>query len=166
MWHSAFTPRPPKIIFGKKNRTGGAPSQTQKACWFHGVFESVRYRIRIIIPCTFVLSECFAASLAVERKSIVTVRLRRWWPVNSVSYVRLNAGLNKKVTLELAIYYFDFKWGDGDKIDRVSLGPFNYIAFRLCWLFGRCYRTLYSIHTWRHGRVLISFYSINGHLVA
>lgn len=30
VWHSAFTPRSPKIILGKKNRTGGPASRTQK----------------------------------------------------------------------------------------------------------------------------------------
>lgn len=42
------------------------------------------------------------------------------------------AGTEKKVTLELAIYYFVVKWGDGAEIDRVWLGPFNYIAFKFC----------------------------------
>lgn len=50
----------------------------------------------------------------------------------SIPSCTLYAGLKKKVTLELAIYYFDFKWGDEDEIDRVWLGPFNYSAFRLC----------------------------------
>lgn len=50
----------------------------------------------------------------------------------SIPPCTLCAVLKKKVTLDLAIYYFDFKWGDGVEIDRVWLGPFNYIAFRLC----------------------------------
>lgn len=50
----------------------------------------------------------------------------------SILSCTLYAELKKKVTLELAIYYFDFKWGDGAEIDRVWLGPFNYIAFKLC----------------------------------
>lgn len=40
------------------------------------------------------------------------------------------SAVGKKVTLELAIYYFDFKWGDEVEIDRVWLGPFNYSVFR------------------------------------
>lgn len=35
----------------------------------------------------------------------------------------------EKSDIRVAIYYFEFMWGDGAEIDRVWLGPFNYTAF-------------------------------------
>lgn len=35
----------------------------------------------------------------------------------------------EKSDIRVAIYYFDFMWGDRVEIDRVWLGPFNYSAF-------------------------------------
>lgn len=36
--------------------------------------------------------------------------------------------VDEKSDIRVAIYYFDFMWGDGAEIDRVWPGLFNYIA--------------------------------------
>lgn len=102
---------------------------------FHGLIASCSYRLRI----TFAWSASYLISfvMSMKRKSIVIA------PAPSLMTCQFRrVRLRKKSDIRVAIYYFDFMPGNGVEIDRVCVGPFNYIAFNGfvgSLLFGRCF---------------------------
>lgn len=120
VWQSAFTPRPLKIIFRKKNRTGGFRNDERLISHFLDRIISCNcYRIKnsLLWRCTCLY------------RFVIVVKKERRHRAPALMTCQLYAGRGEKSDIRVAIYYFDFMWGDGAEIDRVWLSPFNYTAF-------------------------------------
>lgn len=120
VWQSAFTPQPLKIIFRKKNRTGGFHCHEG---FISHLLDRITNSFGYWIKNTLVWNCCYLCRFVITRKKEHRHRAL------ALMTCQLCASRSKKSDIRVAIYYFDFMWGDGAEIDRVWLSPFNYTAF-------------------------------------